>query len=83
MQHIERIELIEAVAKHVLAHVLIVGFLGLAYVSVLGFVDLSSPTVAGFLGILIGAVGLKIEPAIVSYFGRRRIEDQKAKEERQ
>lgn len=77
MTHDERIELLENIARHGLAFTLVVGFLGLAYVAVLGFVNLESPTIAGFLGTILGAVGVKIEPAIVAYFGRRRIEDVK------
>lgn len=77
MTHQERIELINELARHGLAFVLITGFLGLTYVAVLGYVNLESPTIAGFLGTILGAIGVKIEPPIVDYFGRRRIDDPK------
>lgn len=75
MTHAERIDLLRELAGHVLAFVLVVGFLGLAYIAVLGYVDLNEPVVAGFLGTVLGAVGAKVEPPIVRYFSSRRIDN--------
>lgn len=77
MTHQERMEAWGELAGHVIATILIVGFLGLAYVTFLGFVELDNPTVAGFVGTVLGVVGAKIEPPIVRYFGRHRIEETK------
>lgn len=74
MSHVERVELIESIFTHILATALVVGFMGLSYMTLLGFVDIKNPTISGFVGTLLGAVGAKIEPPIVRYFGQRRIE---------
>jgi hypothetical protein len=77
-KHCHKIESWEFAARAGLSITMAVGFLGLCYVAVLGFVDLSSATVAGFLGTVIGAVGAKLEPVIVSHFGRGAAKREKA-----
>lgn len=67
----EKLAVIAELAKHIMALVLIVGFLGLTYIVVLGFVDLTEPVVAGFVGTVLGAVGAKVEPPISNYFSTR------------
>lgn len=66
----DKLEIIEALAGHLIALIVVTGFIGLGYITVLGLVDLSNATVSGFLGTLIGAVGTKVEAPLARYFGR-------------
>ncbi len=57
-----------------IAHLMIVGLLGIGFVGLLGFVDISNPTISAFLASIFTAVGIKIEPIIFKLFGRRTSE---------
>lgn len=59
---------------HVLAVIVVGGFIGLGYVAVLGFVNLAEPVVTGFLGTLIGMFGKHAETVLAKYFAQFRRE---------
>lgn len=75
MTHVERLELLQQLAKHIIAFTLVTGFLGIAFLAVLGIIDIKDPTTTGLLGVIFGAVGTRLDPALGSYYGRRRADE--------
>lgn len=61
--------IVDALVAHLMALLIVSGFIGIGYVAVLGFIDLKDPVVTGFVGTLIGAFGTKAEVVMVKYFG--------------
>lgn len=60
---------LEAAFAHLLAMMLVSGFLGLGTIALLGYVDLRNPTIAGFAGTLLGYVIHQVEHVLRRYFG--------------
>lgn len=60
---------LEAVVAHLIALMLVSGFLGLGTIAMMGLVKLSDPTTSAFAGTLLGYAIVRVEHAMTRYFG--------------
>jgi len=67
---VEWLYLQRAFVRHVLALVMMIGFLSLATLEILGTLVVNDAAVAGFLGVALGYLSAKLDYVVKFYFGR-------------